>query len=68
MAMQAKAVPKWGEAPFKAPAQRVMQFDNGDGYYYLCESPLPYFEGASHIGYGLGVGDDGGTARRNHHD
>nr|WP_275436264.1 VWA domain-containing protein [Vibrio sp. Of14-4] len=39
-----------------------MQFDNGDAITVTSASqPLTqYFAGASHIGYGLGVGDDGG--------
>ena len=39
-----------------------MQFDNGDAITITSASqPLTqYFAGASHIGYGLGVGDDGG--------
>ncbi|MYM61729.1 RTX toxin, partial [Vibrio sp. OCN044] len=52
----------WGEAVEGNPAQRVMQFGNGDAITITSASqPLTqYFAGASHIGYGLGVGDDGG--------
>ncbi|MBU2895118.1 Calx-beta domain-containing protein [Vibrio hepatarius] len=52
----------WGEPVQGNSAQRVMQFENGDTITITSsgQSFTQYFGDANHIGYGLGVGNDGG--------
>ncbi|WP_171361867.1 Ig-like domain-containing protein, partial [Vibrio pectenicida] len=52
----------WGEPVQGNTAQRILQFENGDAITITSSGqPLTqYFGNAGHIGYGLGVGNDGG--------